>query len=349
MPSKLQDKTVLITGAARRVGAEIARVLHAEGASLALHYRSSAERSPGARRRIQRRPARFGAGLPGRPAGDGPPAKTGGGVVEHFGRLDALVNNASSFYATPIGDIGEREWDDLIGTNLKAPLFLSQAAAPHLAAARGCIVNITDIHAERPLKNLPALLRRQGRPVGPDPCAGAGTGAARAGERRRARADPVAGGRLLRRRRARRNVISRTLLKRVRRPRRHRPHGAVPDCRCALRHRPGHRRGWRQERACCECVLGGLAPRRAGREGKARGQQAGQAPAPQRRPGHRRLQHDRGGRPRHGLPLRRQGQLRAARHPAAAARASRRCASSSSPSISTRSSPAFRPRCCPST
>jgi pteridine reductase len=74
-------------------------------------------------------------------------------VASHFGRLDALVNNASSFFATPIGGIGEREWNDLLGTNLKAPLFLAQAAAPHLAVARGAIVNITDIHAERPLKN----------------------------------------------------------------------------------------------------------------------------------------------------------------------------------------------------
>ena len=76
-------------------------------------------------------------------------------MATHFGRLDALVNNASSFYATPVGNIGAREWDDLVGTNLKAPLFLSQAAVPYLAINRGAIVNITDIHAERPLKNYP--------------------------------------------------------------------------------------------------------------------------------------------------------------------------------------------------
>jgi len=76
-------------------------------------------------------------------------------TVGHFGRLDALVNNASSFHATLIGNIGERDWDDLIGTNLKAPLFLAQAAAAALTAARGAIVNITDIHDERPLKNFP--------------------------------------------------------------------------------------------------------------------------------------------------------------------------------------------------
>jgi pteridine reductase len=70
-----------------------------------------------------------------------------------FGRLDALVNNASSFHATPLGSIGAREWDDLIGTNLRAPLLLAQAAAPHLRKARGAIVNIVDIHAERPLRD----------------------------------------------------------------------------------------------------------------------------------------------------------------------------------------------------
>jgi pteridine reductase len=76
-------------------------------------------------------------------------------VVARFGRLDALVNNASSFFATKIGAIDTAAWDDLTGTNLKAPLFLAQAAAPYLARSGGCIVNITDIHAERPLKGYP--------------------------------------------------------------------------------------------------------------------------------------------------------------------------------------------------
>jgi pteridine reductase len=155
MTPGLQDKAVLITGAARRVGAEIARVLHAEGASLALHYRSAAAEA-------QALVAEFNATRPGSALAfqadlletDHLPRLVAD-VAEHFGRLDALVNNASSFFATPVGGIGEREWNDLLGTNLKAPLFLSQAAAPHLAVARGAIVNITDIHAERPLKNYP--------------------------------------------------------------------------------------------------------------------------------------------------------------------------------------------------
>ncbi len=77
------------------------------------------------------------------------------GTVDRFGRLDALVNNASSFFATPLGKIDLAAWDNLIGSNLKAPLFLTQAAAPHLLAARGAVVNITDIHAERPLAGYP--------------------------------------------------------------------------------------------------------------------------------------------------------------------------------------------------
>ena len=76
-------------------------------------------------------------------------------TVARFGRLDGLVNNASSYFATPIGSIDEAAWQDLLGSNLKGPLFLSQAAAPHLRAARGAIVNITDVHAERPVKGYP--------------------------------------------------------------------------------------------------------------------------------------------------------------------------------------------------
>ncbi len=73
-------------------------------------------------------------------------------TIQHFGRLDALINNASSYYATELGEIGDGEWQDLIGSNLKAPLFLSQAAATELAKTKGCIVNITDMHVERPKK-----------------------------------------------------------------------------------------------------------------------------------------------------------------------------------------------------
>ena len=146
---------VLVTGAARRVGAEIARTLHAAGACVAIHYRSSAAEAEALATALnQGRPgsaAAFAADLLDMAA----LPQLVESVVARFGRLDALVNNASSFFATKVGAVDTAAWDDLIGSNLKAPLFLSQAAAPHLEQSGGCIVNITDIHAERPLKGYP--------------------------------------------------------------------------------------------------------------------------------------------------------------------------------------------------
>ncbi len=149
----LESPVILITGAARRVGAEIARTLHAAGARVALHYHASQQEAMALAAELNAvRPASaacFQADL--RDAAAAPHLVES--AVAQFGRLDALVNNASAFYATPLGSIDENAWQDLIGSNLKGPLFLSQAAAPHLRATRGAIVNITDIHAERPLKN----------------------------------------------------------------------------------------------------------------------------------------------------------------------------------------------------
>ena len=146
---------VLVTGAARRVGAEIARTLHAAGARIAIHCRHSrAEAEDLAAQLNGTRPestAVFTADLLDVAA----LPQLVDAVLARFGRLDALVNNASSFYSTKVGAVDTAIWDDLVGSNLKAPLFLSQAAAPHLEASGGCIVNITDIHAERPLKGYP--------------------------------------------------------------------------------------------------------------------------------------------------------------------------------------------------
>ena len=146
---------MLVTGAARRVGAEIARTLHAAGATVAIHCRASrAEAEDLAASLNGLRPgsaAVFTADLLVVAA----LAPLVDAVVARFGRLDALVNNASSFHATKVGAVDTAIWDDLIGSNLRAPFFLAQAAAPHLAAGGGCIVNITDIHAERPLKGYP--------------------------------------------------------------------------------------------------------------------------------------------------------------------------------------------------
>ncbi len=149
----LHSKTVLVTGAAKRVGAAIARRLHQAGANLTLHYRSSAREAHALQSELNLQRANsvmlVKADLQ-EVAGLSEIVKN---CVDRFGALDALVNNASAFYPTPFGTISQENWDDLIGANLKAPLFLAQAAAPYLKKTGGCIVNIADIHAERPLKN----------------------------------------------------------------------------------------------------------------------------------------------------------------------------------------------------
>jgi len=142
---------VLVTGAARRVGAVIARSLHTAGYDVALHYRHSrGELDALARELDAQRPGStlalqadlaFAASLPA----------LVDAIVARFGRLDALVNNASLFRATPMGSISADVFDELLAVNARAPLLLAQAAAPHLRAARGAIVNITDIYAELPL------------------------------------------------------------------------------------------------------------------------------------------------------------------------------------------------------
>jgi pteridine reductase len=148
-------KTVVITGAAKRVGRSIARELHAAGANILVHYRTAVADAEAIAAELNTlRPGSalcLQADLLDLDALSALVANT----VAHFGRLDALVNNASSFFATPLGGIDQGAWDDLIGSNLKAPLFLTQAAAPHLRAVQGAVVNITDIHAERPLAGYP--------------------------------------------------------------------------------------------------------------------------------------------------------------------------------------------------
>src|SRR5882757_5232858 len=147
----LTGKAALITGAARRVGAAIVRKLHAAGANVVLHYRSSAEASEALARELnETRPnsvVLVGADLLDLSQLQTLPAV----ATSNFGSLDILVNNASTFYPTPNSDITEIDWDDLMGTNLKAPLFLSQAASSALRISNGLIVNIADIHGTQPL------------------------------------------------------------------------------------------------------------------------------------------------------------------------------------------------------
>ena len=146
-----QQRVALVTGGARRIGAAIAQRLHREGWRVIIHYRSSGSEAERLVQGLNNVRSQSAAVLQGDLlAFDSLPrlVAQAGGI---FGRLDALVNNASTFYPTPIGDIGEPAWADLMGSNLKAPLWLSQAAVPWLRVRRGSIVNITDIHADRPL------------------------------------------------------------------------------------------------------------------------------------------------------------------------------------------------------
>ena len=191
----LQGKTALVTGAARRVGATIARVLHGAGANVVLHYRSSVEDAAQLARELNE--ARPGSAqvaecdlLRGVAARRTRRPRRGG-----LGGLDILVNNASTFYPTPLGDITEIDWDDLVGTNLKAPLFLAQAAAAALRERQGLIINLADIHGVRPAASLPGIQRRESRSHHADQGAGARARTAGARQRGRTRTRAVARGR----------------------------------------------------------------------------------------------------------------------------------------------------------
>jgi pteridine reductase len=149
----VQGKVVLVTGGAKRVGAAICRRLHAAGANLMLHYRSSAGEARLLQAELNHQRKESVSLIQADLLDLGKLPSLIDQTVQIFGRLDALVNNASSFRQTPVGEISIEDWEDLIGANLRAPLFIAQAAAPALKKTQGAIVNITDIHAERPLKN----------------------------------------------------------------------------------------------------------------------------------------------------------------------------------------------------
>lgn len=153
MAEALKGKVVLITGGAKRLGAAICRRLHGCGAELFVHYRSAAEEARALQAELNAKRTNSLALAQADLLKVSAASELVKEAVKEFGRLDAVINNASTFYPTVIGEITEKEWDDLIGTNLKAPLFLAQAATPELRKAHGCIVNIIDIHAELPMKN----------------------------------------------------------------------------------------------------------------------------------------------------------------------------------------------------
>ena len=151
--ANLQDKVALITGGAKRIGAEIARSLHALGMKLVLSYRHSNEEAHTLQHELHTQRPDSVLLVQADLLNSQKLASLVNITLSHWQRLDVLVNNAAAFYPTPLGQVSEAEWTNLVDSNLKAPFFLAQAAAPHLAATQGCIVNIVDIYGERPLKN----------------------------------------------------------------------------------------------------------------------------------------------------------------------------------------------------
>ncbi|MES2502842.1 MAG: pteridine reductase [Pseudomonadota bacterium] len=152
MSESLNNKVVLITGGAKRVGAAICRELHACGAQLMIHYKTSTSEARALQAELNLQRPNSVAIIQGDLLNIAVLPSLVQETVKHFGKLDVLINNASSYYATEIGAITEDNWHDLVGSNLKAPMFLAQAAAVELRKNHGCIVNITDMHIERPKK-----------------------------------------------------------------------------------------------------------------------------------------------------------------------------------------------------
>ena len=148
----LEGKVALVTGGARRVGAAITRRLHAAGANVLIHYRDSEGDAAKLEGELNALRARSAAKVKAELLAPIAPKALVSGALESFGRLDVLVNNASTFFPVEVGAMESSHWEELIGSNLRAPLFISQLAAPELAKNEGSIVNIVDIHAERPLK-----------------------------------------------------------------------------------------------------------------------------------------------------------------------------------------------------
>jgi len=148
----LKGKVALVTGSARRIGAMTVQALHQAGATVVVHYRNSVKDAEELAAKLNSiRPD--SCYLQQAELSDiSQLSKMIDDIIRQAGRLDILINNASTFFATPLGEITEEHWDNLMGSNLKAPLFLSQAAAPELMKNHGCIVNMVDIHGIRPLK-----------------------------------------------------------------------------------------------------------------------------------------------------------------------------------------------------
>jgi pteridine reductase len=158
MSTEPSRPVVLVTGAARRVGATIARTLHAAGYDIALHHRHSAGEAASLRAELERERPGSTLGVQADLAAVERLSALIEDVLARYGRLDALVNNASAFYPTPIGSVTPTHWNELFASNAQAPFFLVQAALPALRAARGAVVNLVDIYAERALAGHPVYV-----------------------------------------------------------------------------------------------------------------------------------------------------------------------------------------------
>jgi pteridine reductase len=151
----MEGKTALITGGGKRLGAAIARRLHAAGAAVLIHYRDSEAEAAKLEAELNGLRPRSAAKVKAELLAPIAPRALVSAALDAFGRLDLLVNNASSFFPVAVGEIEPSHWEELVGSNLRAPLFISQQAAPELAKREGAIVNVVDIHADRPLKGYP--------------------------------------------------------------------------------------------------------------------------------------------------------------------------------------------------
>lgn len=176
--NSLKDKVVLITGGARRIGARVCEHLHHLGMRLVVHYRASETDAKALQERLNTERPDSVILIQGDLLNVAKLRDLVKQTINAFGQLDVLINNASTFYPTPLEQADEKQWEDLIGTNVKAPFFLAQAAAPYLRKTNGCIINMADIHGERPLKNHPIysiakagsimLTRTLARELGPE-------------------------------------------------------------------------------------------------------------------------------------------------------------------------------------
>jgi pteridine reductase len=148
----MEGKAALVTGGARRLGAAIVRHLHAAGARVLIHYRDSEADAAKLEAELNAARPKSAAKVKAELLAPIAPRALVSAALDAFGRLDLLVNNASAFFPVELGSIEASHWEELVGSNLRAPLFISQEAAPHLAQQEGAIINVVDIHAERPLK-----------------------------------------------------------------------------------------------------------------------------------------------------------------------------------------------------